>query len=162
MALGAASAQHALGGQPSLVSAGETSQEHRLQSAAAMIGVLEPCQSPDSQQVLASRGSVLAMSPASSPLPDRENSTPNVAAAATPSDGKSQQVPAAGKPCFVDTDGGASSMHSADATHNPAAPAGSPVACSGSEADADAFGLVMSPYAMKLHREAVERRKSRH
>jgi hypothetical protein len=162
MALGAASAQHALGGQPSLVSAGEASQEHRLQSAAAMIGVLEPCQSPDSQQVLPSQGSVLAMSPASSPLPDTENSTPNVAAAATPSDGKSQQVPAAGKPCFVDTDGVAISMHSADATHSPAVPAGSPVACSGSGADADAFGLVMSPYAMKLHRDGVERRKSRH
>ena len=162
MALGAASAQHALGGQPSLVSAGETSQEHRLQSAAAMIGVLEPCQSPNSQHVLASPGSVLAMSPASSPLPDRENSTPNVAAAATPSGSKSQQLPGAGTSGAANTDGGAISMHSADAAHSPAAPAGSPVACSGWEADADDFGLVMSPYATKLHRAGVDRRKSRH
>lgn len=170
VAVGAAPAQHALGEHPSLVLAGVTPQQRRLQSAAALIGEPEPCQSPDSHQVLAdpSPGSVLAMSPASLPLPDRENRTPNLMAAPVLSDSSSLQLPAAGKPCPANTDGGAISMHSADAARSPAAPAGSPVACFGSETDLDACyvspsnGLVMSHHAMKLHREGVSRRKSRH
>ena len=168
VAAAAAPAQHALSEHSSLASAGETPQQRRRQSAATLTDEPEPYHLPESQQVETSPGGRPVMSPASSPLSDRENSTPNVAAAATPSDSISQQLAVTGRQAAAKAAGEAVGVHSAGAAQGPAAPATSPVAGSGLGADADAFyespssGLVMSPYAMKLHREGVLRRKSRH